>query len=33
MDEERFYFDADHMNREGLATFLDRYLKPILTSE
>ena len=33
MDEERFYFDTDHMNREGLATFLDRYLKPILTSE
>jgi hypothetical protein len=33
MDEERFYFDSDHMNREGLAAFLDRYLKAILTSD
>ncbi len=33
MDEASFYFDTDHMNREGLATFLDRHLKAILTSE
>ena len=33
MDEARYYFDTDHLNREGLATFLDRHLKAILTAE
>ena len=33
MDEARFYFDTDHLNREGLATFLDRHLKAILMAE
>jgi hypothetical protein len=30
MDEPRFYFDTDHLNRPGLTQFFARYLKPIL---
>jgi hypothetical protein len=33
LDEPRFYFDTDHMNRDGLTTFLARDLKPILGGE
>jgi len=32
MDEPRFYFDTDHLNRTGLTEFFARQLKPILTS-
>lgn len=30
MDDPRFYFDTDHLNRAGLAAFLDRHLAAIL---
>jgi hypothetical protein len=30
MDEPRFYFDTDHLNREGSTQFFNRFLKPIL---
>ena len=30
IDEPRFYFDTDHLNRDGLTQFFDRYLKPVL---
>ncbi len=30
LDEPRFYFDTDHLNRAGLTQFFARYLKPIL---
>jgi hypothetical protein len=30
MDEPRFYFDTDHLNRAGLTQFFAQYLKPIL---
>ena len=30
IDEPRFYFDTDHLNRAGLTEFLARYLKPVL---
>ncbi len=33
MDEPRFYFDTDHLNRTGLTEFFGRYLKTILTRE
>ena len=33
MDEPRFYFDTDHLNRAGVTEFLGRYLKTILTRE
>ncbi len=32
MDEPRFYFDSDHLNRVGLTEFLSRDLKAILVS-
>jgi hypothetical protein len=32
LDEARFYFDTDHLNRTGLTEFFDRHLKGILTS-
>lgn len=32
MDEPRFYFDTDHLNRTGLTEFFARYLKAILIS-
>jgi hypothetical protein len=32
MDEPRFYFDTDHLNRVGLTEFFARQLKSILTS-
>jgi hypothetical protein len=31
MDEPRFYFDTDHLNRAGTTEFFERYLKAILT--
>ncbi len=31
LDEPRFYFDTDHLNRAGLTEFLTRNLKPVLT--
>lgn len=31
MDEPRFYFDTDHLNRTGLTEFFARHLKAILT--
>lgn len=30
MDEPRFYFDTDHLNRVGLTEFLQRHLKVVL---
>lgn len=33
MDEPRFYFDTDHLNRVGLTEFFSRHLKPILTRQ
>ena len=30
MDEPRFYFDTDHLNRDGLTAFFTHYLKEIL---
>ncbi|MDW7712005.1 MAG: hypothetical protein SCH98_16185 [Deferrisomatales bacterium] len=30
MDEPRFYFDTDHLNRTGLTEFFERHLKEIL---
>lgn len=30
MDEPRFYFDTDHLNRTGLTEFFERHLKAIL---
>jgi hypothetical protein len=33
MDEPRFYFDTDHLNRVGLTEFLARHLKPVLVPE
>lgn len=32
LDEPRLYFDTDHLNRTGLAEFVDRILKAILVS-
>ena len=32
MNEPRYYFDTDHLNRVGLTEFFARQLKPILTS-
>ena len=32
MDEPRFYFDTDHLNRAGLTEFFHRHLKTILVS-
>lgn len=31
LDEPRFYFDTDHLNREGLTVFFSRHLKAILS--
>ncbi|MCC6946180.1 MAG: hypothetical protein IT539_00300 [Bradyrhizobiaceae bacterium] len=31
MDEPKFYFDTDHLNRTGLTEFLQRHLKTVLT--
>lgn len=33
MDEPRFYFDTDHLNRTGLTAFFTRHLKAILDQE
>lgn len=30
MDEARFYFDTDHLNRAGVTVFFDRHLKELL---
>jgi hypothetical protein len=30
MDEPRFYFDTDHLNRTGLTEFFERHLKAVL---
>lgn len=30
LDQPRFYFDTDHLNRSGLTEFFARYLKPVL---
>jgi hypothetical protein len=32
MNEPRFYFDTDHLNRTGLTEFFAQQLKPILVS-
>ena len=32
MDEPRFYFDTDHLNRAGLTEFFNRHLKGILAA-
>jgi len=32
MDEPRFYFDTDHLNRTGLTEFFATHLKPIIIS-
>lgn len=32
MDEARFYFDTDHLNRAGLTEFFSRHLKALLAS-
>jgi hypothetical protein len=32
MDEPRFYFDTDHLNRAGLTEFFHRHLKAVLAS-
>lgn len=33
MDEPRFYFDTDHLNRAGVTEFFGRHLKAILTGD
>jgi len=33
MDEPRFYFDTDHLNRAGLTAFFSRYLKTVLVGD
>ena len=33
MDEPRFYFDTDHLNRAGLTTFYTRHFKALLSQE
>ena len=33
MDEPRFYFDTDHLNRAGLTAFFSRYLKAVLVED
>lgn len=33
MDEPRFYFDTDHLNRAGLTAFFARHLKTILSQD
>lgn len=33
MDEPRFYFDTDHLNRVGVTAFFQRHLKAILTGD
>ena len=30
MDEERFYFNSDHLNRTGVLHFFENYLKPVM---
>jgi len=30
MDEPKFYFDTDHLNRAGMTEFLVRHLKALL---
>jgi hypothetical protein len=32
MDEAKFYFDTDHLNRTGLTEFFNRHLKALLTT-
>ena len=33
LDEPRFYFDTDHLNRTGLTEFFAHYLKPVFVPE
>jgi hypothetical protein len=33
MGEPRFYFDSDHLNRQGVELFVKTYLNPILTGQ
>ncbi len=33
MDEPRFYFDTDHLNRAGLTEFFSRHLKSVLVTD
>ena len=33
MDEPRFYFDTDHLNRAGLTAFFSRYLTAVLVED
>jgi len=33
MDEPRFYFDTDHLNRAGLTAFFSRYLKAVFVGD
>ena len=30
MDEDRFYFNSDHLNRTGVLHFFENYLKPVM---
>lgn len=32
MEDARFYFDTDHLNRAGVSEFFDRYLKAVLVN-
>jgi hypothetical protein len=32
LDEPKFYFDTDHLNRSGLTELFQRRLKPLLTT-
>jgi hypothetical protein len=32
MDEPKFYFDTDHLNRTGLTEFFSRHLEALLAS-
>jgi hypothetical protein len=33
MGEARFFFDSDHLNRQGVKVFVETYLNPILTGK
>jgi hypothetical protein len=32
MDEPRYYFDTDHLNRAGVTEFFNRHLKGLFTA-
>ena len=32
LDDPRFYFDTDHLNRAGVTELFQRRLKPLLTT-